>query len=82
MHPEKPLRQNNPVKKNVEPKVQIQEVKEPEIKEIQIPEIITIKELAEKIKIQPSALIKKLFMQGKIVTLNQEIDFDTAEEIA
>ena len=38
----------------VEPKVQIQEVKEPEIKEIQIPEIITIKELAEKIKIQPS----------------------------
>ena len=33
-------------------------------------------------KIQPSVIVKKLFMQGKIVTINQEIDFDTAEEIA
>ena len=27
-------------------------------------------------------IVKKLFMQGKIVTVNQEIDYDTAEEIA
>ena len=33
-------------------------------------------------KLQPSAIVKKLFLQGKIVTLNQEIDFDQAEEIA
>ena len=33
-------------------------------------------------KLQPSAIVKKLFMQGKIVTVNQEVDFDTAEEIA
>ena len=33
-------------------------------------------------KMQPSALVKKLFMQGKMVTINQEIDFETAEEIA
>ena len=27
-------------------------------------------------------IVKKLFMQGKVVTVNQEIDYDTAEEIA
>ena len=53
-----------------------------EIKTIVIPEVLTIKELAEKMKLQPSAIVKKLFLQGKIVTLNTEIDFDQAEEIA
>ena len=33
-------------------------------------------------KVQSSNLIKKLFMQGKIVTINQEITFEDAEEIA
>ena len=33
-------------------------------------------------KLQPSAIIKKLFLQGKVVTVNQDIDFETAEEIA
>ena len=33
-------------------------------------------------KLQPSAIVKKLFLQGTIVTINQEIDFDKAEEIA
>ena len=60
---------------HVEPKVE-------EIKTIVIPEVLTIKELAEKMKLQPSAIVKKLFLQGKIVTLNTEIDFDQAEEIA
>ena len=53
-----------------------------EIKTIVIPETITIKELAEKMKLQPSAIVKKLFLQGTIVTINQEIDFEKAEEIA
>mgnify|MGYP003291462679 CR=1 FL=1 len=39
-------------------------------------------ELAEKMKMQPAAIIKKLFMQGKIVTVNQEITYETAENIA
>ena len=47
-----------------------------------IPQSLTIQELAEKMKIAPSVIIKKLFMQGKVVTLNQEVDYDTAEEIA
>ena len=33
-------------------------------------------------KIVPSVIVKKLFLQGKIVTVNQEIDYETAEEIA
>ncbi|MCR5419432.1 MAG: translation initiation factor IF-2 [Lachnospiraceae bacterium] len=59
------------------------EVKEEEkIKVITIPEALTIKELADKMKIQPAAIIKKLFLQGKIVTVNQEISYEQAEEIA
>ncbi|MCI9487001.1 MAG: translation initiation factor IF-2 [Lachnospiraceae bacterium] len=54
----------------------------PEIKTIVLPEVLTIKELADKMKQQPSAIVKKLFLQGKVVTINQEIDYDTAEEIA
>ncbi len=58
------------------------EPKEEEIKVITIPEIITIGELAAKMKIQASALVKKLFLQGQIVTINNEIEFEQAEEIA
>ena len=64
------------------PPPQKKEAKVEEIKTIVIPEVITIKELAEKMKLQPSAIVKKLFLQGKIVTINQEIDYDQAEEIA
>ena len=58
------------------------EPKEEEIKVITIPEYLTIKELADKMKMQASAIIKKLFMQGKMFSINQEIDYETAEEIA
>lgn len=59
-------------------------VKEPEeqIKEIIIPENLTIKELADRMKMPASALIKKLFLQGKMVSVNQDITFEEAEEIA
>lgn len=52
------------------------------IKTITIPEKLTLKELAEKMKQQPAAIIKKLFLQGKMVSINQEITFEEAEEIA
>ena len=60
----------------------VQESKEDEIKTVTIPEIITIKELAEKMKLVPSAVVKKLFLAGKMVSINQEITFEEAEEIA
>ena len=57
-------------------------VQEEKIKSIILPETLTIKELADKMKIQAAAIVKKLFLQGKMVTINEEIDFETAEEIA
>ena len=71
---------NVPLQQKPQPKVE--EKVEEKIKMITIPEVLTIKELADAMKIQPSAIVKKLFLQGKIVTVNQEIDYDTAEEIA
>ena len=64
-----------PVKPKVETVVE-------DIKEITIPEVLTIKDLASELKLQSSAIIKKLFMKGQIVTLNTEISFAEAEEIA
>ena len=64
-----------PVKPKVETVVE-------DIKEITIPEGLTIKDLASELKLQSSAIIKKLFMKGQIVTLNTEISFAEAEEIA
>ncbi|HIZ43198.1 MAG TPA: translation initiation factor IF-2 [Firmicutes bacterium] len=71
-----------PVKPPVKAPEQKTEPAVEEIKTIIVPEYLTIKELADKMKLQPSAIVKKLFMQGKVVTINQEIDYDTAEEIA
>ena len=57
---------------------------EPEeiIKSIVIPEVITIKELASKLRLQASAIVKKLFLTGKIVNLNTELSYEEAENIA
>jgi translation initiation factor IF-2 len=52
------------------------------IKTITLPEKMTIRELADRMKIQPSVIVKKLFLKGQMVTVNQEVDFETAEEIA
>ncbi len=73
---------NKPQTKAVKPAPKPVEKEEETIKNIIIPETLTIKELADKMKIQPAVIVKKLFLQGTMVTVNQEIDFDTAEEIA
>ncbi|MBQ2283441.1 MAG: translation initiation factor IF-2 [Agathobacter sp.] len=52
------------------------------IKTITLPEKMTIRELADAMKVQPSVIVKKLFMKGQMVTVNHEIDFESAEEIA
>ncbi len=72
---------NEPKQQMQRPQQKVQKVEEV-IKSVVIPEILTIKDLADKMKIVPSVIVKKLFMQGKIVTVNQEIDYNTAEEIA
>ena len=64
------------------PQKPVEEKIEEVIKVITLPEVLTIKELAEKMKLQPSVIVKKLFLKGTIVTLNHEIAYEQAEEIA
>ena len=66
----------------IKPEVVVKPAEEDTIKNIVIPDTLTIKELADKMKIQPSAIIKKLFLQGKMYTVTQDITFEEAEEIA
>ena len=49
---------------------------------ITIGEEISIKELAEKLGLNISDIIKKFFMMGKILTANAILNFDEAEEVA
>ncbi len=55
---------------------------EEKIKTIVLPDHVTLKELADKMKVQASAIIKKLFMSGKMVTMNSDLTYEEAEEIA
>ncbi len=74
--------EKNSKKKKQQPAPQPQPKEEDTIKTITLPEKMTIKELADRMKIQASAIIKKLFLQGNMVTVNSEITFEEAEEIA
>ena len=66
----------------IKPVVVKEEKKEEEIKTIVIPESLTLKELADKMKQPAAAIVKKLFLAGKMVSINQELSFEEAEEIA
>ena len=71
------------VKMLEKPEQKKQEVKEEEkIKVIVIPEMITIKDLADKMKMAPAQIIKDLFLKGQMFTVNQEISYEDAENIA
>ncbi len=72
----------NKAGKFIKPEKKVEEAKEEQIKVIILPETLTIKELADKMKMQPSVIIKKLFLQGQIVTVNSELSYEEAENIA
>ena len=76
------MKNRNKAGRFIKPEKKVEEVVEEQIKVITVPDTLTIKDLADKMKIQPSAIIKKLFLEGKIVTLNSEISFEDAENIA
>lgn len=79
------LKKNNNKKnnKNEAPKPQEPpKPKEPVIKTIQLPEVITVGELADRMKVPGAQLVKKMFLAGKIVTINSDLDFDAAAELA
>ena len=68
--------------KTAGPKKPDQAKEEEKIKSIMVPDTITVSDLAEKMKIQPAALIKKMFLKGQIFTINSDLTFEQAEEIA
>ena len=60
-----------------------QEKKEEEtIKTVTLPEVMTLSEFAAKIKQPVNALIKKLFLEGKMYTVNTDLTYEEAELIA
>ncbi|MBP5528864.1 MAG: translation initiation factor IF-2 [Lachnospiraceae bacterium] len=65
----------------IKPEKKVEKV-EDDIKVLVLPEVLTIRDLADKMKLQPSTIVKKLFLAGEIVTVNTEITFEKAEEIA
>ncbi len=53
----------------------------PVVHEVQIPESITVAELAQKMSVKSAEVIKTLMKQGMMVTINQPLDRDTASII-
>lgn len=76
------IKGRNKAGKFIKPEKKVEEAKEEQIKVITLPESLTIKDLADRMKMQPSVIIKKLFLQGQIVTVNSEISYEEAENIA
>lgn len=58
------------------------EPEEDELKIIKVPSELTIAELAEKMGKKNADIVKMLFLEGKVMTPNSTVDFDTASEIA
>ncbi len=82
-------KKNKGKEKNFKAEEAIKPQKEPEkprrkqeIKPIEVPETITVGEFAQKIGKGAAEIIKKLMMLGVMASVNQSIDFDTAQLIA
>ncbi len=79
---ERPGRNNKKQQQKEAPKLAPKKEPEDTIKSVTLPESLTLKELADKIKQPVNAMIKKLFMEGKMLTVNSELSFDDAAMIA
>jgi len=62
-------------------RIAAERAKKPQLK-IQVPEEITVGELAELLHMTAAEVIKKLFMLGQMASVNEVIDYDTAEIVA
>ena len=72
---------NQPKQKAPEPKPPVQE-DDGELKMKKIPAELTLSELAEVLGKKTADLVKALFLEGKVMTPNTTLDFDSACEIA
>jgi translation initiation factor IF-2 len=51
-------------------------------KKLEIPTIITVRELAQRMESSPIQIIKILMMNGVMANINQQVDYDTAAVVA
>ena len=75
-------RSGNKAGKFIRPEKKPEAAVEEQIKTIVIPEKLTIRELAEAMHMNTSEIIKKLFLAGRAMTPNSEIEYEEAEKIA
>jgi translation initiation factor IF-2 len=73
-------KQRGQQRKKDQPKIYPKKV-EPDIKLIKIPMVLTVKMLAEKLHRSGADVVKALMKMGMALTVNQEIDFDTAVKV-
>ncbi|MCL1991983.1 MAG: translation initiation factor IF-2, partial [Spirochaetes bacterium] len=68
--------------KLLQTKKKIAHIANPVPKSIEIMEVISVAELARKMNIKASEIIQRLISMGQMVTINQQIDAETAEILA
>ncbi len=51
-------------------------------KTVELPRALTVKELAERLRVSPVDIIKELMKNGVMASINQVIDYDTAAIVA
>jgi translation initiation factor IF-2 len=74
--------QKNKPGRFIRPEKKAEDKVEEQIKTITIPDKLSIRDLAERMHLQPAELIKKLFLSGKVMTVNSEVSYEEAEAIA
>ena len=79
---EQQLQEKKKIKKAIPKKKKKEEEEKEELKIIQIPEVITVRELAELLDVSPTEIIAKLMQRGILATINHTIDPQVAVELA
>lgn len=57
------------------------ETNQPALPQIELPSSMTVKQLADALKVEPVKIIKQLMRKGIMANINQSIDFDTAAKV-
>ena len=57
------------------------ETNQPALHQIELPSSMTVKQLADALKVEPVKIIKQLMRKGIMANINQSIDFDTAAKV-
>jgi translation initiation factor IF-2 len=71
-------RRKKPAKSQLQDQHGFQRPTAPVVRDVEIPESITVGELAARMSVKTAVVVKELFKQGVMVTINQALDRDTA----